>query len=99
MTNIAVMDAAGGEGRLLTHEAERDREWGVAGFTEGGGALIANRGDFNNTANQVFRITVTDGSARPLTSAQGFVRASAAKPDGSVIAVTWRTAASGRRPA
>ena len=91
-TDVAVMDLKTRQTRLLTHEAAADRTWSVVGFTEGGRALIANRGDFNDTTSAVWRIEVVSGQARALTAPSGEnIQASAVSPDGRAVAVTFYT--------
>lgn len=93
-TNIAVMDLATGEARVLTHESQPDREWSLQGFTSDGKTLVATRSDFNQTHAAVYAIDVASGQATALTPDGGADNvASAVSPDGRKVALTYETKA------
>ena len=90
ITNIAVMDMATRQVRVLTHEATTTNGWRVAAWTPDGKALIANRGDIGQTTGSVWRIGVADGAAKALTPRDGkaLVLASAISPDGRLVSLS-----------
>lgn len=93
-TNIAVMDLSTGEIRVLTHEAQPDREWFLQGFTGDGKTLIATRSDFNQIHAAVYAIDVASGQTTALTPDSGADNvASAVSPDGRTVALTFETKA------
>ena len=87
ITNIAVMDMATRQVRVLTHEPTTNNGWRVAVWTPDSTALIANRGEVGQTSGSVWRIAVADGAAKALTPAdsKALVAASAISPDGRSI--------------
>jgi dipeptidyl aminopeptidase/acylaminoacyl peptidase len=91
ISEVAVMDFATHKVTQLTHEKTLDNRWGPVAFTDGGKALIANRGDVGSTTGSIWRLDLT-GAAPPktLTHVQGKVRISAfdVSPDGKQISVT-----------
>jgi dipeptidyl aminopeptidase/acylaminoacyl peptidase len=89
-TEIAVMDLATRQVRVLTHEQAPDRTWSVAGFTHDSRTLIANRGDFEDKVSTVWSIDLAGGKAKALTPETGArVEANAVSPLGDKIAVTF----------
>jgi dipeptidyl aminopeptidase/acylaminoacyl peptidase len=89
-TEIAVMDLATRQVRVLTHEQGPDRTWSVAGFTHDSRTLIANRGDFEDKVSTVWSIDVASGRAKALTpETDARVEANAVSPSGDKIAVTF----------
>ncbi len=89
-TEIAVMDLATRQVRVLTHEQAPDRTWSVAGFTHDSRTLIANRGDFEDKVSTVWSIDLAGGKAKALTpETDARVEANAVSPSGDKIAVTF----------
>ena len=89
-TDIAVMDLATHQVRVLTHEQAADRSWGLAGFSGDSRTLIANRGDFEGKVSTVWSIDVAGGAAKALTPETGArVEANAVSPSGDTVAVTY----------
>ncbi|MBV8683027.1 MAG: S9 family peptidase [Caulobacteraceae bacterium] len=98
-TDVAVLDVATRQVRVLTHEAAPDHEWSVVAWTRDGRGLIANRANFKGDEAQVFVIDVATGAARAVTREHGFVLASDVSPDGAQIAATVETPAGNRQAA
>ena len=92
--DIALMDAATGNIRPLTHEQSPSYVWDLVDFTENGGAVIANRQSIDGKEAAVYRIDVSSGKAQALTQegAGHFNRATGASADGKTIAITTETA-------
>lgn len=87
--NLAVIDLASRQVRLLTKEADPKWGWSPVAFVDGGRALIANRRFTDDSASEVWRVDVASGRATKLLGAKDVVYAAGgATPDGSVIAVT-----------
>ena len=87
--NLAVMDFATHQVRLLTHEADPKMTWRVVAWTDGGKALIADRANFLGTKGGVWKVDVATGAARQLTPEAGesLTEASDVSPDGRYLAV------------
>ena len=98
-TDIAVLDLASRQVRVLTHEAAPDHEWSVVAWVRGGRELIANRVNFKGTEGQIFVIDVASGAARPLTHEGGYNLASDVSPDAAWVAATVETPAGNRQAA
>ena len=62
--NLAVMDFATHQVRLLTHEADPKMTWRVVAWTDGGAALIADRANFLGTKGGVWKVDVATGAAK-----------------------------------
>ena len=88
--NLAVMDFATHQVRLLTHEADPKMTWRVVAWTDGGAALIADRANFLGTKGGVWKVDVATGAAKALTPEAGesLTEASDISPDGRYLAVT-----------
>ena len=88
-TNVAVMDMATRQVRVLTHESTPDHQWSVAAITRDGHSLLANRSNFNRTESAVYLIDIASGAARALTPPAGsFTQATDIDRQGKLIAVT-----------
>lgn len=88
-TNIAIIDLASKQVRLLTREADPQWQWGAVAYVDGGRALIANRGFIDGSASEVWRIDVASGEATKLLGAKDVIYAAGgATPDGGTLAVT-----------
>ena len=98
-TDIAVLDLATRQVRVLTHEAAPDHEWSVIAWVRGGRELIANRVNFKGTEGQIFVIDIDTGAARPLTREGGYNLASDVSPDAVWVAATVETPAGNRQAA
>ncbi|HEY2051852.1 MAG TPA: S9 family peptidase [Caulobacteraceae bacterium] len=98
-TDVAVLDLATRQVRVLTHEAAPDHEWSVVAFVHGGRQLIANRVNFKGTEGQIFVIDIDTGAARPLTREGGYDLASDVSPDSQWVAATVETPAGNRQAA
>jgi dipeptidyl aminopeptidase/acylaminoacyl peptidase len=92
--NIAVMDLAGRQVRLLTHETSSEMQWSVAGFAPDNAQLYANRADVRGTVSTVWRIDVRTGKTEPVrvVDAPGYVSATAVSPAGDHLAVNVESA-------
>jgi dipeptidyl aminopeptidase/acylaminoacyl peptidase len=98
--DIAVMDLATGAPRLMTSEPAPDRPWIVAGMTEDGRTLIANRSDSNDIKSAVYAIDMASGQQIALTpDGDANNVASAVSPDGRKVALTTVTADGVKRAA
>lgn len=87
--NLAVIDLASKQVRLLTHEADAKWGWSPVAWIDGGKALIANRTITDESAGEVWRIELADGKATRLIAKAGTLyAASGATPDGAILAVT-----------
>ena len=87
-SNLAVMDEAGTV-RVLTAETDPQFAWSPVAWTDGGRALIANRGRVDAKVGEVWRVDVADGKAtRLLAKANTVYEASDAAPDGGTLFVT-----------
>lgn len=88
-SNLAVIDLATRQVRLLTKEADPKWNWGPVAFVDGGRALIANRRFTDDSASEVWRVEVASGQATKLLGAKDVIySAGGATPDGGIIAVT-----------
>ena len=88
-TNLAIIDLAGKQVRLLTREADPKWQWAAVAWVDGGRALIANRSFIDSSASEVWRIDVASGAATRLLGAKGVIyTAGGATPDGAMLAVT-----------
>jgi Tol biopolymer transport system component len=93
--NIAVMDLASRQVRVLTHEADPTYTWHLIAWTGDGRSLIADRVNLIGTRGSAWRIDATSGRAEELTppdekaGANGEVLtlASDISPDGRYLAV------------
>jgi dipeptidyl aminopeptidase/acylaminoacyl peptidase len=90
--NIAVMDLAGRQVRVLTHEADPAYAWHLVAWTSDGRSLIADRANLLGTRGGVWRIDVASGKAEELTPPAGagadvLTLASDISPDGRYLAV------------
>jgi dipeptidyl aminopeptidase/acylaminoacyl peptidase len=87
--NLAVMDMATGQVRSLTSETDPQWRWNAVAWTDGGHALIANRGFTDGSAGEVWKVDVASGKATRLLGKPGVVyTANDATPDGSAVAIT-----------
>jgi len=71
--NIAVMDLAGRQVRVLTHEADPSYSWRLVAWTHDGKSLIADRINLIGTRGSAWRIDVASGRAVELTPETGEV--------------------------
>lgn len=88
--NIAVMDMASRQVRLLSHEARPDAfRWSVVGW-RAADTVVANRGDFGSTLAGVWALALAGGEPQPLTSpkAKALILASDVSPDGRLLSVS-----------
>ena len=87
--NLAVLDLASKQVRWLTAEKDPQRRWSAVGWVEGGRTIIANRGNANSTATEIWSIDAASGKARMLAGKPGtrFIAADVT-PDGRTIAVS-----------
>jgi dipeptidyl aminopeptidase/acylaminoacyl peptidase len=90
ITNIAVMEVATRQVRVLTHEATSDNGWAVAAWTPDSTAIIADRQDIGSTKGSAWRIAVADGAAKALTpaDAKALVVAHDVSPDGRLVSLS-----------
>jgi dipeptidyl aminopeptidase/acylaminoacyl peptidase len=96
---IAILDLATRQVRVLTHEAAPDHAWSLVAFGPGGHALIANRTNFKGTEAAIYVIDIADGHARALTPEGGFNIASDVNRDGKFVAATVETPSGVRQAA
>jgi dipeptidyl aminopeptidase/acylaminoacyl peptidase len=93
--NIAVMDLASRQVRVVTNEADSTYTWHLIAWTGDGASLIADRVNSIGTRGSAWRIDVASGRAQELTppDATGgagdvLTLASDISPDGHYLAVT-----------
>jgi dipeptidyl aminopeptidase/acylaminoacyl peptidase len=86
---IAVMDMATRQVRVLHKELTSDNRWSVAAWTPDSRAVIANRSDVGSTTGSIWKLGV-DGTATQLTSAASKARISAAdiSADGRLLSIS-----------
>lgn len=66
--NIAVMDFASRQVRVLTNEKLPTMQWTPVAFSTDGAEILANRTDITGATATIWRINVTSGVARPVAS-------------------------------
>lgn len=90
MGNVAVLDLATRQSRLLTHEADPSYNWEAIAWTSDGKAVIANRSNRLHTRGSVWRIDLATGAASDLIADAGeaLIDGSDVSPDGRWLAVT-----------
>ncbi|QXQ05323.1 S9 family peptidase [Sphingosinicellaceae bacterium] len=87
--NLAVIDVATRQVRTLTDEADPQWRWQAVAWIDRGRALIANRGNADSTASEIWRIDTVTGKATPLARKDATLYiAEDATADGGVIAVS-----------
>jgi len=88
--NLAVMNVASRQVRVLTREADPQYQWAVIGWTPDGKALIANRENADQTRGSIWRVDVATGATKELTPGGGdrLLRASGISADGRTLAIT-----------
>jgi dipeptidyl aminopeptidase/acylaminoacyl peptidase len=97
-TDVAIIDLPSRQVRALTHEAAPDHTWNAVGFADGGRTIIADRGDFRDVEQSVWRIDAGSGAAVAVSPQAGaYVRGEAVSPDGRWVAVTFETKAGVRQ--
>lgn len=64
--NIAVMDFASHQVRVLTDEKQPAMQWNAVAFSRDGTAIIANRQEITGATSTVWRIDVATGAAKPV---------------------------------
>ncbi len=87
--NLATLDLASGRIRSITDEADPQYRWYPVAWTQGGRALIASRGNANQTVTEIHRIDIASGKRTVLIAAPDTVYQPAdATSDGRFIALT-----------
>jgi len=89
-SNIALLELASRQVRLLTHESSRDHEWSPVAFSSDGRALFAIRSDAGFLDASAWRIDLESGAASELTPHKDKARVLLAgiSPDSRWLALT-----------
>src|SRR5262249_3262403 len=88
--DIALLDPATRNLRLLTHETTPNHSWQSIAWSSDGRTLYANRVEVSFQDSDIYAIEMTTGNAKNLTAHQGQVLylGSSLSPDGKTLLVT-----------
>lgn len=90
IVNIAVMDWATHQQRLITDEKSPNHYWQIIDFTRDGKTIFAIRGNASFTDSSIWRIDLLSARAEELTPHQGdvIIAGGSISPDGNTLLLT-----------